>query len=64
MLHLHLDGEAVHIVAGPLDDVGAPHPVVAEDGIFYDLVPGSAEVDVAGGIRRPVDEEERFATLS
>jgi hypothetical protein len=64
VLDLHLDGEAVHVVAGPLDDVCSPHPVVAEDGVFYDLVPGGAEVDVAGGVRRSVDEKERFSILS
>ena len=64
VLDLHLNGEAVHIVAGPLDDIPPLHSVVAEDGVFYDLVPGGAEMDVAGGIRRPVDEKERFSIPS
>ncbi len=63
VLHLHLDGETVHVVPGPLDDVRTPHPVIPEDGIFYDLVPGGAEMDVARGIRRPVDEKECFSIL-
>ena len=58
LLDLDLDREAVHVVPGPVDHVPAPHPDLPEDRVLDDLVPGRAEVDVAGRVRRAVHEEE------
>ncbi len=58
LLHLDFNGQPVHVVARTVDYIAPVHPVVAQDTVFYDLVPCSAEVDVPGGIGRAIDKEE------
>ncbi len=60
LLDLDLNGEAVHVVAGPVDHVPAVHALVTQDRVLDDLVPRSAEVDMPGGVWRAVHEKDRF----
>jgi len=58
LLDFHLDRESVHVVARAVGDAVAGHPLVADDRVLQRLVPRRAEVHLAGGVRRPVHEEE------
>ncbi|KAF1077546.1 hypothetical protein MKMG_01248 [Methanogenium sp. MK-MG] len=50
MFHPHLDGEAVHVIACPVDDVVALHAAEAQNRILDYFIPCSAEMDVAGSV--------------
>ncbi len=61
LLDAGLDWQPVHIVARPVGDVVAEHPVIPDVCVFEDLVPGCAHVGGPGGVRRPVQEVEGLA---
>ena len=61
LLHLDLDGEAVHVVPGLVADVVAAHPPVPEQDVLHGLVHRRPQVDGSGCVRGPVDEVEPLA---
>ena len=63
LLHARLDGQSVHVIARPVPDVLALHPVVPQIGVLENLVPGRSHVGRSVGIRRPIDKQEVLAIL-
>src|SRR3989454_11962379 len=63
LLDLHLDREAVHVVARLVTHMVTSHPVVADDEIFDRLVQHLTEVDRSGREWRAVAEIEILAFL-
>ncbi len=63
LLDLHLDREAVHVVAWLVPDVVAAHAVIADDEIFDRLVQDLSEVNRSGRVRRAVAKKEILAFL-
>src|SRR5207245_11744908 len=61
---LHLDREAVHVVARLGPNVLAAHAVIADDEIFDRLVQDLSEMDRSGRVRRAVAEKEVLTFLS
>src|SRR3989441_9751697 len=64
LLYLDLDRKAVHVIAGLVPDVVAPHPMVADDEILDRLVQDLTEMNRSGRVRGAVAEIEVFPFLS
>ena len=57
VLNPYLYRQAVHVIPGPVNDIQPLHPLIAQDAVFEDLIPGSTQVNMSGGIGWPVHEE-------
>ncbi|KAF5039231.1 hypothetical protein DSECCO2_546160 [anaerobic digester metagenome] len=54
----------MHVPARALKDVAVVHGIIAENGIFNDLVPGSPQVNMSRCVRRTVNEKKSFSALA